>query len=258
MVGDLEAAGQVEKQTVIDQATEAVAVRDQKKREHTQATSDLAAANTAFSDATGVVNALTAEEKTKRSTLLTATKNRDAAQTAADDAEASMIAITNRVTEEKKAFAKVLQLLDSVVVPKGLLTIGRSLLSSDAADPDAIAAVKRQVVALDEAADQEVTDANNRNTEAQQFLTVQLGKYNFALDAHTTVAGALKEATKDLNDKTHTRNNAITAEEVALTALDKAEIAATEAIKFRDDEVDRIATEATALAEAKRLLQTLL
>lgn len=258
MVGDLEVAGQKEKETVIAAAAAAEKFQAQKSRELTQAQEDLNAANEDFATVTGQVNQLTADEKTKRALLSAATKKRDSAQTAADDAKSSLIAISNRVTEEKKAFVKVLALLDSVVVPKGLLTIGRSLLSYDAADPDAIAAVKAQVVALDAAADKEVADATAVNTAAQELLVKCTKAFDEASEAHTAVAGALKEATEDLVVKTTTKNNAITAEDVASKAHAKAVTATNEAIQFRDDEVERIAVEAKALAEAKALLKTLL
>jgi len=215
LVADLETQGQDEKNDLIAKASAQAQVEEQKKREHDVTEKELQDAKDHFAAVTAKVNSLSAEEVTKRSLLAVATSKRDDAQSLADETKATMISTTNRVAEEKKAFAQVLQLLDSVVVPKNLLTIGRSLLGSDAADPDAVAAVKAQVVDLDKAADQEASDAIAADTDAQDKLVTAKAEYSAALDVHTTVAGALKEAQEELNLAKTDRDNKITAERVA-------------------------------------------
>lgn len=258
MVGDLEISGLKEKQAVQDKATKALGVEAVRKQELEEARQNLARATNLFQTATETVHQLIADEETKRGVLVIKTRKKDVAQKSADEAKAALEEISNRVREEKVAFAKVLELLDSVVVPKNLLTIGRSLLSADAADPDAIAAVKAKVVALDKAADAEVEQAKYSDKAAKAALDAALGEYKTALDAHTAVAGALKEANADLALKTTARNNAATAKDVAESALDSASTIAREAVSFRDLEVQRIDVEEKTLAEAKKLLKTLL
>jgi len=258
LVADLETQGQDEKNDLIAKASAQAQVEEQKKREHDVTEKELQDAKDHFAAVTAKVNSLSAEEVTKRSLLAVATSKRDDAQSLADETKATMISTTNRVAEEKKAFAQVLQLLDSVVVPKNLLTIGRSLLGSDAADPDAVAAVKAQVVDLDKAADQEASDAIAADTDAQDKLVTAKAEYSAALDVHTTVAGALKEAQEELNLAKTDRDNKITAERVAREIEHKEHLKTIELNNFRDLEVARIDEEAEALAETKKLLKTLL
>jgi len=258
LVTDLEKQGQDEKNDLIAKASAQAQVEEQKKREHDVTEKELKDAQEHFAADTANVNSLTAEELTKRALLEAATLKRDGAQKHADETKASMISITNRVAEEKKAFAQVLELLDSVVVPKNLLTIGRSLLGSDAADPDAVAAVKAQVVDLDKAADQEAADAIAADTDAQDKLATAKSEYSAASDTHTAVAGALKEAQEDLDAARIDRDNKITAERVAREIEHTEHLKTVELNSFRDLEVERINEEAKALAETKKLLKTLL
>jgi len=258
LVHDLEQQGQDEKNDLIAKASAQAQVEEQKKREHDLTEKLLKEAHDHFAADTATVNSLTAEEKTKRALLDVATSKRDGAKKHADETKATMISTTNRVAEEKKAFAQVLRLLDSVVVPKDLLTIGRSLLGSDAADPDAVAAVKAQVVDLDKAADQEASDAIAADHDAANEYFTALSEYRKSLDLHTNVAGALKEAQEGLGHAKTQRDNAITAERVARENEHNEHLKTQEINEFRDLEVNRIDEEAKALAEAKKLLKTLL
>lgn len=258
MVADLEKQGQDEKKSLIAKAEAQFQVEQKKRRELEAATEDRKEAVAEFERLTGVVGQLTDSEATKRALLVAATNNRDAAQKNADDAKNSMISITERVRDEKEAFAQVLQLLDSVVVPKDLLTIGRSLLTSDAADPDAVADIKAQVVALDKAADKEASDSIAANQNAQNVLVARNKEFESASVAHTSVAGALKEATEALKKATTVRDNAITAERVAADCVTKEWNKSVEINKFRDTEIVRIDKEAIALDQTKELLKTLL
>merc|ERR1719150_659374 len=258
MVADLEKQGQDEKKSLIAKAEAQFQVEQKKRRELEAATEDRKEAVAEFERLTGVVGQLTDSEATKRALLVAATNNRDAAQKNADDAKNSMISITERVRDEKEAFAQVLQLLDSVVVPKDLLTIGRSLLTSDAADPDAVADIKAQVVALDKAADKEASDSIAANQNAQNVLVARKKEFESASAAHTSVAGALKEATEALKKATTVRDNAITAERVAADCVTKESNKSVEVNKFRDTEIVRIDKEAIALDQTKELLKTLL
>jgi len=258
LVEGLEKDGQTDKQSVIQSAVDTENVQRTKDLHHAQTRSELSDANQAFAAATGKVNQLTSEEKTKLAILRSATDKRDASQKAANDAEAFMTATTKRVADEKKAFDKVLDLLDSVVVPKDLLTVGRNLLSADAADPDAISAVTAKIKNLIDVAEKEASDSIEANNKAQAQLSADLSAYNIASDAHIAVSGALEEATKDLVQKKTTRDNAIIAESNASAAAAKATRERDDAVQFRDAEVTRIDKEAAALAEAKKLLRTLL
>jgi len=258
MVTDLEKQGQDEKKDLNARAHAQWEIEMEKKRELEAAQENMEEAVAEFERLTGLVGELSDEEATKRALLLAATNNRDAAEKNANDAKDSMISITNRVREEKEAFKKVLDLLDSVIVPKGLLTIGRSLLTSDAADPDAVAAIKKQVVDLDEAADKEASDSVEANQNAQNLFLTRQKEFDSASHAHTSVAGALKEATESLIKATTARDNAVTAEGLAQTALFKEWSKSVEINKFRDAETIRIDKEAIALSQTKELLKTLL
>merc|ERR1719273_2107893 len=253
MVTDLEKQGQDEKKDLNARAHAQWETEMEKKRELDAAVENREEAVAEFERLTGIVGELTDEEATKRALLLAATNNKDAAEKNANDAKNSMISITNRVREEKEAFKKVLDLLDSVIVPKGLLTIGRSLLTSDAA---AVAAIKKQVVALDAAADKEASDSVEANQNAQNVFLTRQKEFESASGAHTSVAGALKEATESLGKATTARDNAVTAERVAADAHFKEWSKSVEINKFRDAETVRIDKEAIALSQTKELLKT--
>jgi len=208
--------------------------------------------------ATGTKNQLTTLEATQRAVLEGAIEVRDDAQSHADKKEASLNKISARVHNEKKAFDEVLQLLEEVIVPENLVTLKRSLLNFDAANPDAVKAVKDQVEALIVAADKEVAVATDLHDKAQTALNAALAAHKSALDTHTETSGQLVEAIKDVAEKKQTRDNAHIAMREAEGEMTTAERQAVSDRKFADSEAERVAEEFKALSEAHDLLQSLL
>lgn len=258
LIGDLEKENQEDKETAEQTAVSSRQDADVKAQQHADRTASLNAAQKAFVSATGLKNELTTLEATQRATLEQATDALSAAQTDADKKAHSLQQISDRVANEKKAFAEVLELLDEVIVPESLVTLKRSLLSFDNANPDAVEAVKNQVIALGKAADQEVADATALSKAAQVVLDAAQSDYDVALAAHTETSGKLTEAIEDLEKKTKARDNAVTALHEAKHAMDVSERKAVADRAFANSEAVRVAEEAKALAEARELLQSLL
>lgn len=147
--------------------------------------------------------------------------------------------------------------MDSVVVPaEGFL--GRKLLSFNEANPDAIEAVKAQVVALVEAADAEATASVDADNAAADKLAADNGVHQKALDAHTVIAGQLQSTIIDVAGKTAVRDSAQVERNEAARQSSIAAVDATDADDFRDGETARIDSEAETLKEVRELLQALL
>jgi len=262
LIGDLERENQDDAQKAEDAAIKSRGVAELRAQQHADRTAQMNAAKKAFVDATGLKNELTTLEKTQRATLEQANQVLANAQMVADSKARKLQSVRVRVADEKKAFKQVLELLDEVIVPESLVTLNRNLLSLDtildSADPDAVAAVKKQVVALAEAADKELATAIAINNQAQNVLKSAQADQEEAQKRHTATSGRLTEAIEDLAKKTIAKDNAITAEAEARKVMDSTERKAVADRKFANSEAARVAEEAKALAEAKRLLQTLL
>lgn len=262
LIGDLERENHNDATQAEDAAIKSRGVAELRAQQHAQRTATMNAAKKAFVDATGLKNELTTLEKTQRATLEQLTQVMDAAQIVADSKARKLGSVSVRVADEKEAFKQVLELLDEVIVPESLVTLNRNLLSLDtildSADPDAVAAVKQQVVALAEAADKELATAKAVHLQAQNVLKTAKADQEEAQKKHTATSGRLTEAIEDLHKKTIAKDNAITAEAEARKVMNAAERKAVADRKFADSEAARVAEEALALAEAKRLLQTLL
>lgn len=258
LIDELAADNQQDELDSENAAVNSRADADAKTQEHADRTSAFNSAREAFVTATGVKNQLTTLEATQRAVLEAALESRDDAQAHADKMEASLESISQRVANEKKAFAEVLELLNEVIVPENLLTLKRSLLNFDEANPDAVKAVQAQVEALVDAADAELEQATNLHDEAQKALDAAQKVYQTALDTHTDTAGKLSEAIKDLASKKEVKDNAKTAMKEAEKEMIVAERKAVSDRKFADSEAARVAEEAEALAQAKTLLQSLL
>lgn len=262
LIGDLERENHNDATQAEDAAIKSRGVAELRAQQHAQRTATMNAAKKAFVDATGLKNELTTLEKTQRATLEQLTQVMDAAQIVADSKARKLGSVSVRVADEKEAFKQVLELLDEVIVPESLVTLNRNLLSLDTildiADPDAVAAVKQQVVALAEAADKELATAKAVHLQAQNVLKTAKADQEEAQKKHTATSGRLTEAIEDLHKKTIAKDNAITAEAEARKVMNAAERKAVADRKFADSEAARVAEEALALAEAKRLLQTLL
>merc|ERR1711994_653227 len=106
--------------------------------------------------------------------------------------------------------------------------------------------------------DKELATAISVNNQAQSVLKSARADQEEYQRIHTATSGRLTEAIEDLAKKTIAKDNAITAEAEARKVMDSAEGKAVADRKFADSEAARVAEEAKALAEAKRLLQTLL
>jgi len=258
LIEDIKVENQQDKDNSEKAAVESRNVADAKTQAHAERTSQFNAANKAFVTATGTKNQLTTLEATQRAVLEGAIEVRDDAQSHADKKEASLNKISARVHNEKKAFDEVLQLLEEVIVPENLVTLKRSLLNFDAANPDAVKAVQDQVKALIVAADKEVAVATDLHDKAQTALDAALAAHKSALDTHTETSGQLVEAIKDVAEKKQTRDNAHIAMREAEGEMTTAERQAVSDRKFADSEAERVAQEFKALSEAHDLLQSLL
>jgi len=258
LIEDIKVENQQDKDDSEKAAVDSKAVADAKTEAHTERTAQFNAAHKAFVTATGKKNQLTTLEATQRAVLEGAIEARDDAQSSADKKEASLKKISARVASEKKAFAEVLQLLEEVIVPENLVTLKRSLLNFDAANPDAVKAVQDQVKALVVAADKEVEVATDLHDKAQATLNGALAAYKSALDTHTETSGQLVEATKEVAETKHAKDNAKVALREAESEMVAAERQAVSDRKFADSEAVRVAEEFKALTEAHALLKSLL
>merc|ERR1719412_1019836 len=134
------------------------------------------------------MNELTGAEAIDKAALDKATADRDSSQADHDKKAKISADTTARVNHENEEFAVVIDLLDSIVVPANEF-IGRSLLSSDNADPDAIDKVKAQVQALVDAGNAEVAAADAALESAVTTLDAHPSAFASARDTHTTTAG---------------------------------------------------------------------
>lgn len=255
---ELEKEGEDDRAAVIADAAAKLSVSEAKNSALASAETSLSAAQTSLAAAKGVKNELIVREEVERASLAAATSVLDASQKDADKKKASMESITARVTHENEEFDKVLDLLDQVVVPAEFLETGRKLLSFTDADPDAVASVKAQVVALKEAADKEAADSVDLNNAAQDKLAVDTATHDSALSTHTATAGQLQVAILDCQAKTKVRNDAQVERDEAATAASLAAANSADADAFRDSEISRIDTELVTLKQVKALLESLL
>jgi len=259
LVKDLEAEGVKDKNDAIANTKNKLDTLNEKKK-------DLEAKQFALQEATNKQTATKAtqdraagDEKNKRGLLQIATKNLAASKTTADNKEKSLNEITARVQVEKKAFKKIVELLDSVIVPESFLSvIGRNLLASDEANPDAVKAVKIKVAALDTAADAEVADATKAHNSAQLVLKTDQKIWEKANAEHVSASGALTAATKEYLAAVTAVGLATTANQLAVQVHGAAQLAYNEAVVVRDATLERVANEAISLANALKLLETLL
>jgi len=258
LIGDLEKEGKEDAASALATAVASEKSFDHKAAVHADMVKLLNLAKDELVAATGIKNELTVLEAAQRATLEAAVEKRDGAQKHADEKEASFNSIEARVTKENKAFAEVLDLLDSVVVPEDLITLGRNLLSFDNADPDAVAAVKAQVEALIKAADEELNVATNQHKDAQKRLTSAKAEHKVAESTHSETSGKLSAAIEVHKNKVTAEKNAQTAKDEAFEAMNKAGRKAHSDRAFSNAETERVAKEAKALADAKDLLKTLL
>jgi len=257
MVHDLEADGETQRESVIDDASNKLQISQEMDSALSTAVSFLDSSQAILASAVGVKNELTTREGIDKGALDLAKNNMDSSQADADKKKASMEAITTRVAHEKEGFQQVLALLDQVVVPAEFLSTGRKLLSFTDADPDAVASVKAQVVALIEAGDEEATVSIELNTAAQEKLSADIATYNAALDTHTATAGLLQSSILDVAAKTTIRNDAQVEKIQAAKAASIAAANSADAAAFRDAEIDRINQEAVTLKEVIELLESL-
>jgi len=257
MVHGLEVDGENDRAAVIDDASNKLSVSQERDNDLSAAIGVLDNAQASLASAVGVKNELTTREAVEKGTLDLAKSNMDASQVDADKKKASMEDITARVAHEKEGFQDILHLLDQVVVPAEFLTTGRKILSLTDADPDAVAAVKKQVVALDKAADEEAATSIELNTVAQDKLTADIATYEEALSVHTATAGLLQSSIIDVADKTQVRNDAQVEKDEAAKAASIAAANSADAANFRDAEIERINSEAATLKEVLALLLNL-
>merc|ERR1719445_217797 len=257
LVKDLEEQGQTDKNNAIANTTQKLDILNAKEE-------DMNTKQNALQDATDKQTATKAakdqaeaDEKQKRGLLHIASKKLNASKIIAADKENSLNEITARVHEEKKAFKKILDLFDSVIVPESFLSIvGRNLLASDEANPDAVNAVKQKVVDLDSAADQEVVDATSAHDSAQAVLKTDQAAWDKASAAHVLASGALNAATKEYTEAVAAFRLATTAHDLAVKVHDEARLVYQEAVAVKDATLDRVQKEAESLAAAKELLKT--
>lgn len=259
LVEQLEVQGQNDKTEAIDNTTQRLKTLNEKAADLSDKTNILKEATDKQTATKGAKAAAEKNEKDYRALLQIASKNLNASKITAAEKEKSLKEITARVQEEKKAFKKILELLETVIVPEGFLAIvGRNLLASDEANPDAVEAVQNKVKALDTAADAEVAEAKDARDTAQGYLQTNQAAWNKANQAHVQASGALEAATKNHAAAVAAVRLATTAYKLAVGAHDAAKRAYDEAVVVRDATLKRVKAEAKSLADAKALLKTLL
>jgi len=225
-------------------ATHNAAVTTLGKAKDSLATAD-AALDVARSDAA----ALKVSEAADKQSLKAAEKSLRDATAHEEKTSAHLASTTDRVDLETASFNKIIELLESTVVQ------GRRLLSIDQADPKAVKIVVAKVKSLlADAASELIASQSTQNSAASAKKNAETNEKD-ARDKHTATAGKFAAAKTKVSELDSVAKTKLAEKNDATEEEQRASLALTNALAFKQSELARIGREDSTLKEAKQLLE---